>query len=74
MEPETMKVQPWGEDQGDYVLINAGDFDPKVHKKFGAESGGSPSAPRLETALPLEALKVPAKAAPKKRRRRKVRK
>jgi predicted transcriptional regulator len=28
---ETVKVKPWGKDQGDHVLINADDFDPKVH-------------------------------------------
>lgn len=31
---ETMKVKPWGKDQGEYVLINAADFDPKVHTAF----------------------------------------
>lgn len=31
---ETMKVKPWGKDQGDHVRINAEDFDPKVHTKF----------------------------------------
>ena len=30
---ETIKVKPWGKDQGDYVEINAEDFDPKLHKK-----------------------------------------
>lgn len=27
----TMKVKPWGKDQGDYVEINVGDFDPEFH-------------------------------------------
>ncbi len=30
----TMKVKPWGKDQGDHVIINEDDYDPKVHKKF----------------------------------------
>ena len=29
---ETVKVQPWGEGQGEFVEINAEDFDPKVHR------------------------------------------
>lgn len=33
---ETMKVKPWGDDQGDHVLINASDFDPKIHTAFDA--------------------------------------
>ena len=28
---ETVKVKPWGKDQGEFVVINAADFDPKVH-------------------------------------------
>ncbi len=27
----TIKVRPWGKDQGDYVLVNASDFDPAFH-------------------------------------------
>jgi hypothetical protein len=30
----TIKVKPWGEGQGDFVEINADDFDAKVHKKL----------------------------------------
>lgn len=33
---ETMKVKPWGKDQGEFVVINAEDFDPKIHTAFGA--------------------------------------
>ncbi|WP_148716485.1 hypothetical protein [Chitinolyticbacter meiyuanensis] len=29
-----LKVQPWGKDQGDYVLINEEDFDPDFHVKL----------------------------------------
>lgn len=28
----TIKVKPWGEGQGEFVEINADDFDPAVHK------------------------------------------
>ena len=33
---ETVRVKPWGKDQGEFVLINAADFDPKVHTPFDA--------------------------------------
>lgn len=29
---QTMKVKPWAEGQGDYVVINADDFDAAVHE------------------------------------------
>jgi hypothetical protein len=34
---ETMKVKPWGIGQGDFVLINAEDFDPAVHEPLNGE-------------------------------------
>lgn len=34
---ETMKVKPWGEGQGDHVLINAADFDAARHEPFDDE-------------------------------------
>ncbi|MGA0608836.1 hypothetical protein [Caldimonas sp. KR1-144] len=36
-----MKVMPWGKDQGDYVVINAEDFDPKVHKAYGEQAAST---------------------------------
>lgn len=32
---ETIKVKPWGEGQGDHVVINKYDFDPEKHHLFG---------------------------------------
>jgi hypothetical protein len=32
----TVKVKPWGKDQGEFVEINADDFDPKVHEHLDA--------------------------------------
>lgn len=32
----TIKVKPWGDDQGDFVVINEEDFDESVHKKLSA--------------------------------------
>lgn len=29
---QTVQVMPWGDGQGDYVIINAEDFDPSKHK------------------------------------------
>ena len=34
---ETIKVKPWGEGQGDYVVINAEDFDPEQYEKLEDE-------------------------------------
>lgn len=33
---DVLKVKPWGEGQGDHVLINAEDFNPEVHELFDA--------------------------------------
>ena len=41
----TVKVKPWGDDQGDHVLINEVDFDPAVHELFDAPAAASKSAP-----------------------------
>lgn len=30
----TIKVKPWGEGQGDHVVINEADFDPSKHERF----------------------------------------
>jgi hypothetical protein len=38
----TMKVKPWGKDQGEYVVIDSETFDPSVHKEY------SPAAPKEE--------------------------
>lgn len=31
---ETIKVKPWGDGQGDHVMINADDFDSEKHQLF----------------------------------------
>lgn len=33
---ETIKVKPWGKGQGDFVEINADEFDPKLHTPIDA--------------------------------------
>ena len=37
----TMKVEPWGEGQGDHVVIEESDFDPEVHEKLGSTKKSS---------------------------------
>jgi hypothetical protein len=32
--PTTIAVKPWGEGQGDFVLINEADFDPAIHTRW----------------------------------------
>ena len=41
---ETIKVKPWGKDQGEFVVINAADFDPKVHSLADGEKAPEPPA------------------------------
>lgn len=31
---ETIKVKPWSKDQGEFVEINAVEFDAKIHTLF----------------------------------------
>jgi len=47
---ETIKVNPWSADQGDFVVINAADFDPLLHTAFDAQ-------PKKQAATPKNALK-----------------
>lgn len=32
---KTIQVKAWGKDQGDFVEINEGDFNPEVHELLG---------------------------------------
>lgn len=43
--PNTIKVKPWGDGQGDFVVINKADFDAAVHQLHD-------DAPAAETAPP----------------------
>ncbi|MFC0666244.1 hypothetical protein ACFSKY_00115 [Azotobacter chroococcum] len=42
----TVKVKPWGKDQGEFVLINEDDFDPKAHELLEPVSKDRPSSRR----------------------------
>ncbi|MEE4461551.1 hypothetical protein V2S84_05335 [Azotobacter chroococcum] len=46
----TVKVKPWGKDQGEFVLINEGDFDPKVHELLEPAAKDKPSSKRTTKA------------------------
>lgn len=41
---ETIKIEPSDKSQGKYVLINADDYDPKQHKKYGEKQAAKPKA------------------------------
>jgi hypothetical protein len=43
----TVKVKPWGKGQGEFVEINADDFDPDIHEHFDA----APAAAVLDPAF-----------------------
>ncbi len=62
---KTIKVQPWGEDQGDFVLINEEDFDESIHKRFEADAKKaekSPGIADLRAALTEKGIEFPADA------------
>jgi hypothetical protein len=48
---ETMKVKPWGKDQGEFVEINAEDFDPAKHEEYSVGQGAA-SAPAAAPVKP----------------------
>lgn len=62
---ETIKVMPWGDDQGEFVLINKEDFDASVHKRYdeGAKKAATqpkaPSVEDLKAALAAKGVEVP---------------
>lgn len=39
-----IQVQTWGEDQGDFVLIEESDFNPEFHKLLSDDSSGGDKA------------------------------
>jgi len=52
---KTVKVKPWGKDQGDFVEINAEDFDEKVHKELSAAELKKLEADEADLAAPEDA-------------------
>lgn len=56
MDLKTIKVKPWGEGQGDFVVINESDFDPDRHELFDAPEGDDKAAAPVTAAMLREAL------------------
>lgn len=50
----TIQVKPWGEGQGDYVLIEESDFNSDFHELLGDTSSGGDGQVKL-TAAELKA-------------------
>ena len=51
---KTVKVKPWSKDQGDYVLINELDFDPKIHAIYEEVEQKEPAKRSTRTVKPTE--------------------
>lgn len=62
---KTIKVQPWGEDQGEYVLINEEDFEAGFHEAFGEAkpAGATPADASIDDQGGDEAAKAELAAA-----------
>ena len=62
---ETVRVQPWSKDQGDFVTINKADFDEKKHKLYQGKvpEGAPPKAEEPEEKPPVDGLNFASKAA-----------
>ena len=61
----TIKVKPWGEGQGDFVLINAEDFDPELHVRLDAadtNGDGKVSIAEIRNALTAKGIEFDPKA------------
>ena len=58
-----IKVKPWGEGQGDFVLINEEDFDSEVHELYGEKKLSAKEKKAAEAAAKLlEETKAALKA------------
>lgn len=56
-----IKVKPWGEGQGDFVLINEEDFDADKHELFDGELEGVKKATiaGVRAALAAKGIEIP---------------
>lgn len=55
---KTIQVKPWGQDQGDYVIINEEDFDPKVHQLLDAAPAGGKGGAKPSDGMKVEEIKA----------------
>lgn len=55
-----IQVQPWGEGQGDFVLIEESDFNPEFHKLLddSSDSDGKAKLTAAEIKAKLTALNI----------------
>ena len=59
MHPKTIKVKPWGEGQGDFVLINEDEFNADFHElSEGTLAKSEKDATAAEIKAQLDELKV----------------
>ena len=56
MDLKTIKVKPWGDGQGYFVVINESDFDAEQHENFDAPEGDDKAAAPVTAAMLREAL------------------
>jgi hypothetical protein len=60
---KTIKVKPWGDDQGDFVLINEDDFDANFHEKLEDPADAKKAGiADLRAALTEKGIEFPADA------------
>lgn len=60
----TIRVKPWGEGQGDFVLINAEDFNPECHVRLDAadtNGDGKVSIAEIRNALTAKGIEFDPK-------------
>ncbi|MNO57698.1 HeH/LEM domain protein [compost metagenome] len=64
MSNKTLKVKPWGDGQGDFVVINEADFDPDLHELLGEteKPGKAPGIDDIRAALTTRSIQFDAKA------------
>ncbi|MFD2641851.1 hypothetical protein [Pseudomonas japonica] len=64
MSDKTLKVKPWGKDQGDFVVIDAGAYDESIHTLFEAAAVKEGSVADIKAKL--DALGIEYKAGASK--------
>lgn len=64
MSNKTLKVKPWGEGQGDFVVINEADFDPDLHELLSEaeKPGKAPGIDDIRAALTARNIQFDPKA------------
>lgn len=58
----TIQVKPWSDDQGDFVIINEVDFDPKFHELLDG-TAKKPADPVVIDKTALEVLAMASDSA-----------